>query len=485
MSERRPNILFALADDASHFSAYGHSFVNTPHFDRVASEGVRFNNMFTTNPKSAPSRASILTGMHTWQLKAACTHYCYFPGPDEFAVYPDVLEAAGYHVGFTGKGWAPGDWKREGRTRNPAGPEYSSKKLIPPANTKIKDIDYAGNFEQFLDAREAGQPFCFWYGGKEPHRHYTYGEGIAHGKKLESVTQVPPYWPNEDVVKVDMLDYAYETEWFDMHLGRMLKTLEERGELANTLVIVSSDNGCPFPRVKGQMFDDDFRLPFAAMWPGKIPPGRVVDDLASFIDLMPTFLEVAGLAVPSGFPGRSLTDVLLSDKSGRATSDRNRAYMGRERHDLGREGDVGYPVRCIRTEQYLYVRNFEPERWPAGNPETGFTNCDGSPTKTRICELQEQGNGRYYEMAFGKRPAEQLFDVVNDPYCLENLADRPEMQPVRERLWGELQAMLTKTQDPRIRGKGDVFDQYEYVNAEKAPHSWQAYVEGRWRPSSA
>ena len=129
---KRPNILFALADDASHFSAYGHTFVNTPHFDRVANEGILFNNMFTTNPKCAPSRASMLTGMHTWQLKEACTHWCVFPGPDEFPVYPDLLEAAGYHVGFTGKGWAPGDYERNGRTRNPAGTEYNDKTLTPP-----------------------------------------------------------------------------------------------------------------------------------------------------------------------------------------------------------------------------------------------------------------------------------------------------------------------------------------------------------------
>jgi arylsulfatase A-like enzyme len=272
-----------------------------------------------------------------------------------------------------------------------------------------------------------------------------------------------------------MLDYAFETEWFDKHLGSMLKTLEERGELENTLVIVTSDNGCPFPRVKGQMYDDDFRLPFAAMWPAQIKAGRSVNDLCSFIDLAPTFLELAGIHIPESLPGKSLTDVF----QGLETSNRNRACMGRERHDMGRENDAGYPVRCLRTPQYLYVRNFEPARWPAGNPETGFTNCDGSPTKDRILELHKQGDDFYYNQAFGKRPAEQLFDVVTDPCCMANLVENPEFEEIRIELWRELEAKLKETGDPRIFGNGDVFDRYEYVDV--APHSWANYLNGTWQ----
>jgi N-sulfoglucosamine sulfohydrolase len=472
---KRPNILFALADDASHFSAYGHRFVNTPHFDRVAQSGILFKNMFTTNPKCAPSRASMLTGMHTWQLKEACTHFCVFPGANEFSVYPDLLEDAGYHVGYTGKGWAPGDWKRRGRTRNPAGPVYNQQKLTPPEGSKISDCDYTANFEEFLAQREPDQPFCFWYGCWEPHRQYNAGEGQRHGKTLEEIDTVPPYWPDEEVVKSDMLDYAFETEWFDRHLGKMLAILEERGELENTLVIVTSDNGCPFPRVKGQMYDDDFRLPFAAMWPAQIKPEQTVNDLCSFIDLAPTFLELAGANIPEGVAGKSLADVFQNSEN----TGRDRAFMGRERHDMGRENDAGYPVRCIRTPQFLYVRNFEPDRWPAGNPETGFTNCDGSPTKNRILELHEQGEEFYFNQAFGKRPLEQLFDVVADPFCMNNLATDPALAEIKETLWQELKAKLEETGDPRIFGNGDIFDSYEYVD--KAPHSWANYLNGIWK----
>jgi len=478
----RPNILFCIADDASHFGCYGHRFVRTPHADRVAREGVRFTNMFTTNPKCAPSRASIVTGMHTWQLKEACNHWNVFPGADEFAVYSDLLMAGGYHVGHTGKGWGPGDYRRRGRVHNPAGPHFMDRRLTPPAGSCISPCDYAGNFADFLAARPVGAPFCFWYGGFEPHRPYTRGEGLRDGKRPDDVDRVPPYWPDEEVVRRDMLDYAFEIEWFDRHVGLMLEQLEARGELDNTLVIVTSDNGCPFPRVKGQMYDDDFRLPFVAMWRDRVTPGRVIEDLCSFIDLAPTFLEVAGLPIHPQIAGRSLTDVLGAQGSGMVTAHRRRAFMGRERHDVGREGDVGYPVRCIRTPEWLYVRNFRPDLWPAGDPVTGFTDCDSSPTKARVIELHEKGDDGCYRLCFGKRPAEELYDIRCDPHCLDNLADVPEHAALKDQLWRELEAKLRETGDPRIFGQGDVFDTYEYTGS--TPHSWAHHLAGDWQPQS-
>lgn len=480
----RPNILFAIADDASHFSAYGHAFVNTPHFDRIAEEGILFENAFTTNPKCAPSRASILTGRHTWQNRESCLHWNYWP--DDLAVYPDLLEATGYHIGYTGKGWAPGDFGRCGRIRNPAGNHYNTRTLEPPADTAVSKTDYAANFVDFLDACPEGAPFYFWYGGHEPHRHYVPGEGRRAGKELSDVDQVPPYWPQEDVVRDDMLDYAWETEWFDSHLGQMLAVLQERGELDNTLVVVTSDNGAPFPRVKGQMYDDDFRLPFAAMWRGKTAGGRRVEDLISFTDISATFLEAAQVDEDERHrfldesPGRSLFDVLEATGSGVVSRGRDRAYMGRERHDMGREGDLGYPVRCVRTPTHLYVRNFAPDRWPAGNPETGYTNMDSSPTKRRILELHDQGESHYWQLSCGKRPAEELYDIIADPHCVNNLAQVPEHAELKADLWKDLEQELRRSGDPRIKGEGDVFEGYEYIV--DAPHSWAHYLAGDWKP---
>jgi hypothetical protein len=181
-----------------------------------------------------------------------------------------------------------------------------------------------------------------------------------------------------------------------------------------------------------------------------------------------------------GFTGRSLLDVLCAEGDGMITPDRQRAYMGRERHDMGREGDLGYPVRCLRTPQYLYVRNFAPDRWPAGNPETNYTNCDSSPTKSRILALKDQGDEFYWQLSFGKHPAEELFDIQADPHCLENLAEKPDYAELKESLWQELQAELKRTGDPRVFGNGDVFESYEYIV--DAPHSWAHYEAGDWKP---
>ena len=474
MAGKRPNILFAIADDASHMSAYGHSFVSTPAFDRVADDGVRFDAAFTSNPKCAPSRASLLTGRHTWQLEEACNHFGIFPA--KFAVYPDILEEAGYAVGFTGKGWAPGDWKAGGRSRNPAGPAWNERTLSPP-NSCISNKDYAANFEDFLDA-SGDAPFYFWYGGHEPHRPYDPGEGERAGVDGAAVA-VPAYLPDEDPVRGDLADYAAEVAWFDRHLGKMLETLEARGLLEDTLVVVTSDNGMPFPRVKGQMYEADFRLPMAAMWRGTIAGGRVIADLVSFVDLAPTFLDAAGLGTSPSMSGRSLLPLLTSSESGVIDKTRTRVYMGREKHDLGRENDLGYPVRCVRTPRFLYVRNFAPDRWPAGNPETGFTNIDSSPTKSLILDQHSSGNDYYFNLAMGKRPAEELYDIVVDPDCLDNLAADPDFESVRRELAAELLSVLRAQGDPRALGNGDVLEAYEYTGADH--HSWKAYVEGRWQ----
>jgi len=473
--EQRPNILLAIGDDISWdgFSAYGTKYVNTPHFDRVAKEGIIFTNCFTSNPKCSPSRACLLTGKNTWELEEACCHYGIFSA--KFKVYTDLLEESGYHVGYTGKGWAPGDYEAGGFKRNPAGPEYNMHRKKPPTKC-ISDKDYAKNFKEFLKKRPKGKPFCFWYGGHEPHRPYEKGSGIKSGKKIENVT-VPDYLPDDDIVKSDILDYAYEIEWFDTHLGRMIKTLEDIGELDNTFIIATADNGMPFPRVKGQIYEDDNHLPLAICWKGVMKGGRKVEDFINFIDFAPTIMEIASLKPLEEMTGRSFLDIIKSDKSGQLTPSRDRVFIGKERHDLGRPGDVGYPVRAIRTREFLYLRNFEPSRWPTGNPETGYRNIDGSPSKSRVLELKEQGVDKYYNLAMGKRLAEELFQITKDPQCLNNLANDPKYAKVKKKLWEELKRVLEEQKDPRILGNGDTFDRYEYTGSKI--HSWSHWIEGQ------
>jgi arylsulfatase A-like enzyme len=475
----RPNILLAVADDASWRQMAAHAaYVRTPNFDRVAREGALFRNFFTPVPKCSPSRAAILTGRNPWQLEEAADHFGIFPA--KFPVYPDLLERAGYAVGFTGKGWGPGDWQAGGFTRNPAGPAYSDAKLKPPTRG-ISNNDYAANFRAFLAKRDKGRPFCFWYGGHEPHRPYQPGTGAAAGADLGAVS-VPGYLPDDRVVRSDLADYGREVAWFDEQLGRILAALEEAGELDRTIVLVTSDNGMPFPRVKGHVYEDACHLPLAVRWPGVVKAGRVVDDFASMTDLAPTFLEAAGAAGGSaGMTGRSLLPVLRSERSaGRVEAGRDHVLLGRERTDVGRPGDAGYPVRAIRTAEYFYAHNYELGRWPAGNPETGYPDIDDSPTKSRVLQLKESGTTRYYDLAMAKRGAEELYDLAADPDCVNNLAADPKYADVKARLRAQMERELTEQQDPRVLGHGELFDRYEYRGGRQ--HSWDA-VMGKKQPA--
>jgi arylsulfatase A-like enzyme len=466
----RPNLLLAIADDISypHMSAYGCSWVDTPGFDRVAREGLLFTRTYTPNAKCAPSRACLLTGRNSWQLGAAANHIPFFP--PEYKTYVEALADHGYFVGKTAKGWAPGvALTADGQPRQLAGTPFEQRRLTPPTPA-ISNNDYAGNFQAFLDAAPADQPWCFWYGAFEPHRPYEYGSGIAKGaRQLADIDRVPGFWPDTEVVRNDLLDYAFAIEHFDRHLVAMLALLEERGLLENTLVVVTADHGMPFPRAKGQAYTFSNHVPLAMMWPrGITQPGRVITDFISLIDLAPTFIDLAGLTwtqtgmAPS--PGRSLTDIFQSSAGGWVNPERDHVLIGKERHDVGRPNDWGYPIRGIVRQDWLYLRNFEPSRWPAGNPETGYLNCDGSPTKTEILNRRRaQGHDPYWNLSFGKRPEEELYRWSDDPDCLQNLAARPALAAIRHTLAEELQERLRAQGDPRLFGQKHRFEQEPYA----------------------
>lgn len=462
----RPNILFAIADDQSfpHTSAYGCKWVKTPTFDRVAQLGILFTNAFTPNAKCSPSRSCILTGRTSWQLEAAANHVPFFPA--KFKTYSESLIENGYHVGYTGKGWAPGDpGSINGKTRELLGPVYNNIKTVPPVKF-ISDIDYSENFETFLEDNTEAKPFCFWFGSNEPHRPYEFKAGVNKGgKALAEIDKVFGFWPDNDSIKNDLLDYAFEIEYFDLQIGKMLKLLEEKGMLENTIVVITADNGMPFPRVKGNAYVLSNHLPLAIMWPKGIKnPGRIVEDFVSFTDFAPTILDVAEVKPKKSgmqkMEGKSLVPLFAETQKGKF---RDYMIIGKERTDLGRPDDEGYPIRGIVTNEYLYLRNYHTDRWPAGNPETGYMDCDGSPTKTFILnDRRSKGKSWYWDMNFGKLPAEQLYHISEDMQCIENLADDEKYNDVKNTLSNQMIKKLKKDGDPRMFGKGDIFDTYPY-----------------------
>lgn len=439
----RPSILFCVADDWSwpHAGAYGDRAARTPNFDRVAREGILFTHAFCASPSCTPSRAAILTGQAIHRLEESGNLWSTLEA--RFPVYPDLLEKAGYTVGLQGKGWGPGDVRAGGRTRNPAGPSFKS-------------------FSEFLKTVPAGKPFCFWFGSTDPHRPYQRGSGRAAGYKPEDVA-VPPFLPDTPEVREDLLDYLFEVERFDRQVGELLALLEQSGRADRTIVVVTSDNGMPFPRCKANLYDSGTRLPLAVRWPARLRGGRTVSELVSLVDLAPTFLEAAGLPVPASMTGRSLLPLL----EGRpAPADRSRVFFGRERHANVRRGDLGYPARAVRTAEWLLIRNFKPDRWPGGDPEKHvavgpFGDCDPSPTKEQILARRDQDLERFFLLAFGKRPARELYDLSRDPHQIENVAERhPE---TAARLEAELLRWMSETGDPRASDPDDDrWDRFPY-----------------------
>lgn len=443
-ARQRPNIVLAIADDwsAPHAGAYGDTTVATPVFDRIAREGVRFTHAFTAAPSCTPSRAALLTGQAVHRLEEGGNLHGFLP--KRFAVYPDLLEKAGYVVGFTGKGWGPGRFEPGGRERNPAGPQFK-------------------NFDEFIQRRPAGRPFLFWFGSNDPHRPYEEGTGARSGLKPASV-KVPPFLPDTPEVRSDLLDYYFEVQRFDRDVGRIIATLERLGELDNTLIIVTSDNGMPFPRGKATVYDAGARMPLAMRWPGRVRAGSVVEEFVSHTDLAPTMLEAAGLNAPATMTGRSVLGLLR----GESQSDRDRVFIERERHAHVRRGNLSYPVRAIRTNDYLYVRNFRSDRWPAGDPQLVFSvgpfgDIDGGPTKSLLIDRQDDpAIVRYFRLATAKRPAEELYDLRSDPHQLENVAGRPMYADAERRLRQQLDAWLRETADPRAANDDDRWDRFPY-----------------------
>jgi N-sulfoglucosamine sulfohydrolase len=464
-AEQRPNILIAIADDwGLHAGAYGTEWMKTPAFDRIAREGLLFKNAYTPVAKCAPSRAIVLTGRHAWQK--AGNHMAYFPA--KLKSWPEVLRQNGWHMGITGKGWGPGIANdASGKPRQITGQPFNQRKAKPPA-TGMGNNDYAANLIDFLDAAPKDAPWCFWYGCIEPHRGYEFQSGVSKGgKKLADIPKVPTYWPDEEIVRHDMLDYAFEVEHADNHIGRMIAELEKRGLLDNTLIIVTSDHGMPFPRVKGYAYHDSNHVPLAIRWPGGVSrPGRVIDDFVDFTDIAATLLDYAGIAAKDSgmlpLTGKSWRPILESEESGRIVPERDHTLVGKERTDVGRPHNWGYPIRGIVTPTHLYMRNYEPTRWPAGNPESGYLDTDGSPTKTLILDLGRKNRAdRFWQLSFGMRPADELYDLVADADCANNLAAdssyAERVAQLRERMESELRAQG----DPRMAGRGHVFDEYQ------------------------
>ena len=519
-SDPRPNIFFFFADDwgryASIYSQYApNRTIQTPAMDRLAREGVCLTNAHVNSPSCTPCRSALFSGQYFYRTgRGAILRPAIWD--TDIPTFPLLLEQSGYRIGFTYKAWSPGQNPDApigaGRTRyNRAGGRFNQfsqnvTKMVAAGQDReaAKEELYAEclkNFEMFLadgekSSEEKAKPFLYYFGPTNTHRAWEPGSGKAlwdmDPENLKG--KLPKFLPDVPEVREDFCDYLGEALALDAVLARFIKKLEAMGELDNTVIVMSGDHGIPgFTRGKCNLYNLGTEVSLFVRWGDKVKGGRTVDDFINMMDIAPTFLEIAGLTPPDCMTGRSIVPLLLSDKSGQVDATRDYVVTGRERHvETAREGLLPYPQRSIRTKDFLYIRNFEPDRWPMGNPyhkeggntleegratnlaqtHTTFPDMDGGPTKTWLVLNGEQPQWlQYWNYAFAKRPGEELYDLRKDPDYLVNVAEQAEYVAVRKELSDRLMKVLTSTDDPRVTGDGQTF--------EKAPFAGPGTIEGQ------
>ena len=498
----RPNILVVFADDWGRYtSAYGrlepgslNDVVQTPHFDRLAASGVLMTHAFVSSPSCTPCRSALLSGQHFYRTGRGAILLGAQWDP-QIPAFPLLLETSGYHIGYTGKVWGPGSPANApfGAQRTAVKPapgqfnnfsEFLNAATDPEAAKQQLLNEVAGNFRTFLSSRPAEKPFLYWWGPTNTHRSWIPGSGKRFWNINPDSLQgkLPRHFPDVPEVREDVADYLGEVQAFDAGLGALLRALDESGQRENTMVIVSGDHGIPgMPAGKCNLYDLGTRVSLAVAWPAQIPGQRIIDDFVSLPDLAPTILEAASLTPPAVMTGKSLLPLLRSSANGQLDPTRDHVVIGRERHVARARTDLlPYPQRALRTRDFLYIRNFAPERWPMGvapgfglppgpmpphdqlesNTFAAFADMDASPTRTWLIEqaLNSTEYHPWFEHAFAQRPAEELYDLKSDPDQWINLAADPNFTPVREKLSQRLMQILTTTGDPRVTTQPAAFD---------------------------
>jgi arylsulfatase A-like enzyme len=401
--------------------------------------------------------------------------------------YPLMLREAGYHIGKSYKVWSPGQ---------PADAPYGGQKYayqksgvrfnnfsenateMVQGGATFADAKSAllaevrSNFQAFLADRKDGKPFCYWFGPTLTHRAFQKHSGAnLWGINPDDLKgKLPAFLPDVPEVRDDVADYMGEAQAWDAGIGVLIAELEQRGELDKTLIVISGDHGMPgVPSGKCNLFDHGTNVALIVRGPG-VKSGRVIDDFVNLMDLAPTFLELGGVKPPAIMTGRSIVPLLNSPQAGQIDATRSWVITGRERHvSSAREDNLPYPHRALRTKEFLYVRNFAPDRWPLGSPKftsradlpkfeeiekstfAAFADMDASPTKAWVVQHFDDPQHKWvFEHAFGKRPAEELYDLAKDPDQIRNVAADPAYAAALKQMSTQLLTTLQQVGDPRV-----------------------------------
>jgi arylsulfatase A-like enzyme len=500
---KRPNILFFFADDWGRFAriyaehgrtAGTNGLLKTPNLDRLAKSGVLFRNAHVNAPSCTPCRSSLLSGQHFWRTgRGAILQGAVWD--ETIPTYPLLLRDAGYHLGKSYKVWSPGSpadapyggqqhaFEKSGRAFNNfsenATDLVAKGATVEAARAKLLE-EVRGNFRAMLAAKAPDQPFAYWFGPTNTHRAWVRGSGQKlWGLDPDALKgKLPAFLPDVPVVREDLADYLGEVQALDAAMGVLLTELEKTDELSRTLIAVSGDHGAPgFPHGKCNLYGFGTGVSLILSGPG-IKGGRVVDDMVSLPDLAPTFLEAGGVKPPAVMTGRSLWNVLRSERQGLVDPARTWVVAGRERHvEIARPDYTPYPQRVLRTLDHALIVNFKPERWPLGDhyrldgkdeptfdevAKTTFVTLpddDAGPTKAWFVGARKSPEwSAQFDKFYGRRPMFELYDLRKDPDEMNNVAEEPAYTAIRKEMTERLFAILRETGDPRMLEDGKYFE---------------------------
>lgn len=409
----RPNFIIMIADDVSwnDLGCYGHPHVRTPNLDEVAKEGMRFDSAFLTCSSCSPSRCSILTGRYPHSTGAAELHQ---PLPANQVVFAGLLKEAGYHTASAGK-WHLG---------NPAKTNFDKVVGGRPSGCE--------NWVKVLKERPKDKPFFFWFAAIDAHRPYQ--EKIIDKPHTPKDVVVPPYFPDTKEVRRDLAQYYDEITRLDNYVGKVMKELKRQKIDKNTVVLFLADNGRPFPRCKTTVYDSGVKTPFIVRWPIGVKANSICKSLVSSVDIAPTIIELANLKSSKSFQGRSFAKLLSDPKS----SIRDYIFAEHNWHDYQAH------ERAVRSNRYLFIENKFPQL--TSSPPADAVR---SPTYKAMQELHKKGklNEAQRSCFIAPRPKEELYDIVSDPHCLNNLASSEKYSDTRKKMQVQLSQWKSRTMD--------------------------------------
>lgn len=408
-----PNFIIIIADDAAwdDSGAYGNYAIQTPNIDKLAIEGMRFDNAYVTTSSCSPSRCSILTGLYPHSTGAPELHMAL---PADKILLPGLLQEAGYYTVSAGK------WH--------IGPDRNEFNFI----YKVREDSGAADWVTALQNRPKDKPFFAWFAAVDPHRIYK--EGIIDNPHNPSDVIVPPFLPDNDSTRKDLALYYDEITRLDQNIGLVMEELKKQGIDENTYVIYMTDNGRPFPRCKTRMLDAGLKTPFIVWHPGKVQEHSITESLVSSVDIAPTILELAGVGNSKSFQGISFAPILTNPQT------ETRDYI------IGEHNWHDYQAfeRAVRTKDFLYIKNEFPEL--ASTPPADAVSSITYQEMIRMFEAGEL-NDLQKDCFVAPRTKEELYDVNNDPIQFKNLAENKDYKEKLNHLRNVLAEWAKETND--------------------------------------